>query len=60
MDVLPAKIYARANADQMEKRLHPYVDLTAVALEIRLRRPTSFQEKLRQLIDKMINNKGAR
>jgi hypothetical protein len=29
-------------------------------LEIRLRRPASFHEKLRQLFDKMINKKGAR
>jgi len=28
-------------------------------LEIRLRRPASFHEKLRQLFDKMINKKGA-
>jgi hypothetical protein len=44
----------------MEKAPAPVRRFKAAALEIRLRRPASFHEKLHQLFDKMSNKKGAR
>jgi hypothetical protein len=47
MDVLPARIiYALLNADR--GNACTIAQLNSAALEIRLRRPASFQEKLRK------------